>query len=65
MSADSLANRDIKKLLGNPKITFVLGNQRPLLTQCRWTCFRQGYPMRQIGGRVWLYSHFNWRSDES
>ena len=24
---NSIGNRDLKKLLGNPKITFVLGNQ--------------------------------------
>jgi hypothetical protein len=27
--AESFGNRDIKKLLGNPKITFVLGNHYP------------------------------------
>lgn len=37
-------NRDIKKLLGNPKITFVLGKfiqESELLY--RWTCLRQRY----------------------
>ena len=27
MSGDGSSNRDVKKLLGNPKITFVLGNK--------------------------------------
>ena len=57
-------NRDIKKLLGNPKITFVLGNLLQLII-FRWTCLRKGYLVCQVGGRVWIHSHFGWRSDES
>lgn len=30
MSGDGFGNRDIKKLLGNPKITFVLGILDPI-----------------------------------
>ena len=40
--------KDIKTLLGNPKITFVLGILPPILKILyRWTRLRQGHPMRE------------------
>lgn len=39
--------KDIKELLNNPKITFVLGNYSYTLNSFnRWTCLRQGHSMR-------------------
>jgi hypothetical protein len=47
-------NRDIKKLLGNPKITFVLGKLTisqilELKLWCRWTRIWKGNSVCQIG----------------
>ena len=62
------ATRDLKKLLGNPKIIFVLG-MLFLISQLivinnqfhnRWASFRQGNTMRKVGGRIWVYPYFNW-----
>ena len=38
-------NRDIKKLLGNPKITFVLGKNDFSDVLFRWTSLREGNPV--------------------
>ena len=54
MSGYDQNNRDIKKLLGNPKITFILGKFPPfkylekkkLTLLCRRTSLRKGHPVR-------------------
>jgi hypothetical protein len=44
-------NRDIKKLLGNPKITFVLGKSFRVWFDilCRRASLGQGYSVRKVG----------------
>ena len=61
---------DVKKMLGNPKITFVIGKQNAqvpnmdgLLFSCRWTRIWKGNTVCQTRGGVWLHTHFNWRLD--
>jgi len=60
------ATRDLKKLLGNPKIIFVLGMFSGIVIAInntfhnRWASFRQGNTMRKVGGRIWVHPYFNW-----
>lgn len=42
----SATNKDIRKLLGNPKITFVLGIDTCVEFDVRWTCFWKGHTVR-------------------
>ena len=57
--------KDIKTLLDNPKITFVLGKPHniPSLTLNRRSRFGQGHPVRQTRGRVRLHAHLRGRPD--
>ena len=72
MNAEARTEKvDIKKLLGNPKITFVLGKYNPptificanesCCHRCPWLW--KGNPVRKTCGGVWIYSHFNRRID--
>jgi hypothetical protein len=54
---------DIKKILGDPKITFVIGTQRSRLIFFRRTSLWQGNAMRKARGGIWIHPHFNWRFD--
>ena len=60
------SNRDLKKLLGNPKITFILGNSLPSHSSIynRWSSLWKGYTMCKVSGRVRVYSHLRRGFDE-
>lgn len=63
---ESSSDRDLKKLLGNPKITFILGKSSRLVnTDPRWTRLRERYSVCQAGRRVRIYPYISWRFDES
>ena len=58
---------DVKKMLGNPKITFVVGKYRVFFVSVtyprRWTRIWKGNTVCQARGGVWIHTHFNWRLD--
>ena len=68
-AADAKQETPLRELLGNPKITFVLGKSErkhtmiftdDVLLLNRWPRIWQGDPMRQTSRGIRLHPHIDW-----